>query len=74
MQRLREANNRNLEVNDRVNTVWSLFPPTVTLLTEIGLLIVWIFGIWQVSQKHITVGVLAAFLAYIGRFYTRLIR
>ena len=33
---------------------------------------VWIFGIWQVSQKQITVGVLAAFLAYIGRFYTRL--
>ena len=32
----------------------------------------WIFGIWQVSQKQITVGVLAAFLAYIGRFYTRL--
>ena len=70
--RFREANNRNLEVNDRVNTVWSLFSPTVTLLTEVGLLVVWIFGIWQVSQKQITVGVLAAFLAYIGRFYTRL--
>ena len=69
--RFREANNRNLEVNDRVNTVWSLFSPTVTLLTEVGLL-VWIFGIWRVSQKQITVGVLAAFLAYIGRFYTRL--
>ncbi|SPU49955.1 cyanophycin metabolism-associated ABC transporter [Bordetella trematum] len=72
VQRFREANNRNLEVNDRVNRVWSLFTPTVTLLTEIGLLVVWIFGIWQVSQKQITVGVLAAFLAYIGRFYTRL--
>lgn len=72
VQRFREANNRNLEVNDRVNRVWSLFSPTVTLLTELGLLVVWIFGIWQVSQKQITVGVLAAFLAYIGRFYTRL--
>ncbi|AZY48720.1 cyanophycin metabolism-associated ABC transporter [Bordetella avium] len=72
VHRFREANNRNLEVNDRVNTVWSLFSPTVTLLTEIGLLVVWIFGIWQVSQKQITVGVLAAFLAYIGRFYIRL--
>ena len=46
-----------------------MFSPTVTLLTEVGLLVVWIFGIWQVSQKQITVGVLAAFLAYIGRFY-----
>lgn len=72
VQRFREANNRNLEVNDRVNTVWALFSPTVTLLTELGLLVVWIFGIWQVSQKQITVGVLAAFLAYIGRFYLRL--
>lgn len=70
--RFREANNRNLAVNDRVNKIWSLFAPTVTLLTEIGLLIVWIFGIWLVGNNNITVGVLAAFLAYISRFYTRL--
>jgi ATP-binding cassette subfamily B protein len=72
VQRFRDANNRNLDINDRVNRVWALFSPTVTLLTEIGLLVVWVFGIWQVSQHQITVGVLAAFLAYIGRFYTRL--
>ncbi|OZI79599.1 ABC transporter ATP-binding protein [Bordetella genomosp. 2] len=72
VQRFRAANNRNLEINDRVNSLWSLFSPTVTLLTEIGLLVVWVFGIWQVANKQITVGVLAAFLAYIGRFYTRL--
>jgi ATP-binding cassette subfamily B protein len=70
--RFKEANRHNLMVNDRVNRVWSLFSPTVTLLTEIGLLVVWVFGIWQVSGKQITVGVLTAFLAYISRFYTRL--
>ncbi len=70
--RFRAANDRNLEVNDRVNKVWSLFTPTVTLLTEIGLLVVWVFGIWQVSKDEITVGVLTAFLAYISRFYLRL--
>ncbi len=70
--RFRAANQRNLEINDRVNKVWALFTPTVTLLTEIGLLVVWIFGIWQVSQDQISVGVLTAFLAYIGRFYLRL--
>ena len=70
--RFREANAHNLLVNDRVNRVWSLFSPTVTFLTEIGLLIVWAFGIWQVSRDQITVGVLTAFLAYISRFYTRL--
>ena len=70
--RFRAANLHNLEVNDKVNKVWSLFTPTVTLLTEIGLLIVWAFGIWQVSRDQITVGVLTAFLAYISRFYLRL--
>ncbi|SEK78655.1 ATP-binding cassette, subfamily B [Nitrosovibrio tenuis] len=70
--RFRKANQHNLEVNDRVNKVWSLFTPTVTLLTEVGLLVVWVFGIWLVSNDEITVGVLTAFLAYISRFYLRL--
>ncbi|WP_295852815.1 ABC transporter ATP-binding protein [uncultured Xylophilus sp.] len=70
--RFREANAHNLAVNDRINRTWSLFTPTVTLLTEIGLLVIWAFGIWLVSRQQITVGVLTAFLAYIGRFYTRL--
>ncbi len=71
-QRFREANARNLVVNDRVNKVWSLFTPTVTFFTEVGLLVVWGFGIWQVSKNEISVGVLVAFLAYINRFYSRL--
>jgi ATP-binding cassette subfamily B protein len=71
-QRFLDANKHNLAVNDRLNRVWSLFSPTVTLMTEVGLLVVWGFGIWLVSKDEITVGVLTAFLAYIGRFYTRL--
>ncbi|MBC7500182.1 MAG: ABC transporter ATP-binding protein [Herminiimonas sp.] len=70
--RFREANDHNLAINDRVNKIWSLFSPTVGFLTEIGLLVVWAVGIWQVSRGLITVGVLTAFLAYITRFYTRL--
>ena len=70
--RFREANQHNLIVNDRINKIWSLFSPSVTLLTEIGLLLVWAFGIWQVAHNEISVGVLTAFLAYISRFYTRL--
>ncbi len=71
-QRFREANARNLAVNDRVNKVWSLFTPTVTFLTEVGLLVVWAFGILQVTEHRISVGVLVAFLAYTNRFYSRL--
>lgn len=70
--RFREANRHNLAVNDKLNRTWSLFAPTVGLLTEIGLLVVWAFGIWLIAGNEITVGVLTAFLAYIGRFYTRL--
>ena len=71
-QRFKDANRHNLHVNDRLNRVWSLFAPTVALMTEVGLLVVWGFGIWLVAHDRITVGVLTAFLAYIGRFYTRL--
>ncbi len=71
-RRFREANKHNLLVNDRINKIWSLFSPSVSLLTEIGLLVVWGFGIWQVSKGDITVGMLLAAIAYIGRFYGRL--
>ena len=71
-ERFRAANEHNLQMNDKLNKTWSLFTPTVTLLTEIGLLVVWVFGIWQISKGNSSVGVLTAFLAYIGRFYTRL--
>lgn len=71
-QRFRAVNQLNLAVNDKLNKTWSLFTPTVSLLTEIGLLVVWAFGIWLISKQQITVGVLSAFVAYIGRFYGRL--
>ena len=70
--RFRSANKHNLAVNDKVNFLWSLFSPTVTLVTEVGLLVVWAFGIWQVANHQVTVGVLTAFLAYSSRFYARL--
>nr|WP_314540304.1 ABC transporter ATP-binding protein [uncultured Massilia sp.] len=70
--RFRDANKHNLAVNDKLNKVWSLFSPTVSLLTELGLLIIWCFGIWQISKGEITVGTLASFIAYSGRFYVRL--
>jgi ATP-binding cassette subfamily B protein len=70
--RFHEANKHNLAVNDKLNKVWSLFSPTVSLLTELGLLVIWCFGIWQVSKGEITVGTLSAFIAYSGRFYVRL--
>ncbi len=71
-RRFRDANKHNLLVNDRINRIWALFSPSVSLFTEIGLLVVWGFGIWQVSRGQITVGMLLAAIAYISRFYGRL--
>ncbi|MRW89198.1 ATP-binding cassette domain-containing protein [Duganella sp. FT80W] len=70
--RFRVANKHNLAVNDKLNKVWSLFSPTVSFLTELGLLVIWVFGIYQVSKGHITVGILSSFIAYSSRFYGRL--
>ena len=72
IERFGQANERVVDANDRVNTLWAFFGPMVTLLTELGLLVVWAFGVWQAVHDTVTVGVLTAFVAYIGRFYTRL--
>jgi ATP-binding cassette subfamily B protein len=72
IERFRQANEHVLESNLRVNQLWAFFSPTVSLLTEIGILVIWTFGAWRVFQGQITVGVLTTFIAYISRFYVRL--
>ena len=72
VERFAASNQRVLDANVRVNRLWAFFGPTVTLLTELGVLVIWGFGVWRVSSGSITVGVLTAFLAYISRFYVRL--
>lgn len=69
--RFKSANKRNLLENDHMNKIWSLFSPTSALITEIGIIFVWGFGIWQVAHHQIQVGVLTAFLVYLSKFYGR---
>jgi ATP-binding cassette subfamily B protein len=71
VERYKVSNDRVLNANNRVNLVYSFFSPMVTLLTTGGLLVVWAFASWRIYHHLVTVGVLTAFLAYIGRFYTR---
>ncbi|HEY7158672.1 MAG TPA: ABC transporter ATP-binding protein, partial [Gemmataceae bacterium] len=71
IERFDDSNERVFHSANRLNKVWSLFDPTVTLAITGGLLIVWGFGIWRV-YGGLTVGVLSAFLLYIGHFYTRI--
>jgi ATP-binding cassette subfamily B protein len=71
IERFDVSNERVFHSANRLNKVWSLFGPTVTLATTSGLLILWGFGIWRVYYGPTTVGVLTAFLAYIALFYAR---
>ena len=72
VERFRAANARIVELNDRVNRLWTFFWPMVALLNQLGLLVAWALGTWRVYEQQMTVGVLTAFLAYIARFYARL--
>lgn len=69
--RFAEANQRIVEINNRTNRLWTSFWPLVALLNQLGLLVVWAVGAYQVLHHHITVGVLTAFITYISRFYAR---
>ncbi len=73
IERFRQSDKHVLDSNVSVNRLWSFFGPTVTLLTELGILVIWAFGVWRVaSSGNVTVGDLSAFLALISRFYIRL--
>jgi ATP-binding cassette, subfamily B, bacterial len=72
IDRFATRNQNVYEANTRVNWLWSAFAPIITFLTDIGLLIIWAFGAYRVANGDMTVGVLTAFVAYIGRLYTRL--
>jgi ATP-binding cassette subfamily B protein len=69
IDRFRDANNRVLESNDRVNVWWAFFGPTVKYLNAMGLLIVWVAGALLIFRGQIQLGVLSAFVLYISRFY-----
>ncbi len=72
VERFQKTNARVLAANDRVNSTWAFFTAVLILLTDVGMLTIWLFGVWRVFTHAITVGVLTAFIAYISRFYGRL--
>src|SRR5262249_39404583 len=58
--RFDEANERVFDTANKLNRVWSLFSPTVTLLTTLGLLVIWAFACRRVYVGAVTVGTLTA--------------
>lgn len=72
IQRFKEANEHNYKMNNHMNKTVTLFSPTLVLVNDFGLLALWAFGIYQVIHGQIKVGVLTAFIAYTGRFFSRI--
>ncbi len=72
IDRFKQSNDHVLGANNRVNRLWAAFSPIITLLTDVGLLVVWGFSAYQVSQGAITLGVLFFFVNRIGVLYGRL--
>ncbi len=72
IERFCTTNNRVFTANCRVNTLWAFFEPVVSLLTALGLAVVWGYGSARIFQHDIKVGDLYLFVAYIGGFYARM--
>jgi ATP-binding cassette subfamily B protein len=73
IDRFARRNQHVFDANNRVNVLWSFFGPTVTLLTDCGMLVIWGYGAWRVlNRSEIDVGILVGFTAFMSRLYIRL--
>ena len=50
VDRFNQANDRVFQANNRVNTLWAFFGATVVFLCNIGVLVIWIFGVYQIIR------------------------
>jgi ATP-binding cassette subfamily B protein len=72
IERFQRRNDHVLDANNRVNTLWALFGPSVTLLTDLGMTVIWAYGAWAVAHRTVTTGMLFLSVQVVGRIYTRL--
>lgn len=69
VNRFSQKSNDLFEASFAVDKIWSIFFPVLTLVTTLGSFLVWYVGGLQVLRTEITLGVLMAFLGYMGMFY-----
>jgi len=69
IQHFDRTNVENLDANMQAVKVWSIYFPTIEVITAIGTcIVIWHGGI-QIMGEYLTRGELVAFLAYVHRFY-----
>jgi len=71
-ERFDEANQQNYSTSISAGLANNVFIPVFGLSSNMGLLIVLVFGIFLISTGHFTIGLLISFLAYINNFYNPL--
>lgn len=67
INRFSEHSRNYMEANIRAVRLWSVFFPIIDVLNNISSVIVLVFGSWEVMVGRLTIGELAAFLAYINQ-------
>ncbi len=78
VERFQRTNRHLLAVNNRLNVIWSFFGPLVSLLTDLGIVCVWVFGVWLVfstatgESTVLKVGTLFVFAGLMNKFYGRM--
>lgn len=67
IHRFSEQSQNYMQANIHATRLWSLFFPIIDVLNNLSSLIVLVFGSWEVMVGRLTIGELAAFLAYINQ-------
>lgn len=72
IERFQTANIHLMQTNNRVNAIWTFFWPLIAFLNNLGVLVVWGFGVYLIYRHEFSVGPLVSFVLLGGRFYGRL--
>jgi len=68
-KRFEEVNRDNYSTSVKAGIANNLIAPVYTFFSNIGQMIVLVFGIYLIATGHFTVGLLISFITYINNFY-----
>ena len=72
IQRFISINKKNVDINNKMNRMWAVFSPTGVLFTDIGLILIWGYGVKMMLHHEANLGELTGFIAYTTRLYGRI--
>jgi len=70
LESFERINRENLRANIKAATLLAVFFPLVEIVAAMGIILVIWYGARLIVAQQITVGILAAFLGYVTRFYS----